>query len=61
LIRRSVDPGDARRILLRLTVKGAARLRSLSVAHREELRVKGPELLGALRAILSKRGDSRSR
>lgn len=52
LIQREHDPNDRRQILLRLTSQGSAKLRSLSVAHREELRVKGPELARALQAVL---------
>ena len=51
-VRRQPDPADGRQILLQLTPQGTARLRSLSLAHRDELRVKGPELARALRAIL---------
>ena len=51
-VKRQQDPGDGRQILLHLTPQGTARLRSLSVAHRDELQVKGPELSRALRAIL---------
>ena len=38
--------------------QGTAQLRSLSLAHRDELRVKGPELAKALRAILRGSGES---
>jgi DNA-binding MarR family transcriptional regulator len=51
-VKRQPDPGDGRQILLHLTAQGTAKLRSLSVAHRDELEVKGPELAKALRAIL---------
>ncbi len=51
-VERRPDPQDGRQILLHLTPLGTAKLRSLSVAHRQELRVKGPELARALRAIL---------
>lgn len=51
-VKRQPDPADGRQILLHLTPQGTAKLRSLSVAHRDELRVKGPELARALRAIL---------
>ena len=52
LIKRHPDPKDGRQILLSLTSQGAAKLRALSLAHHDELRVKGPELAKALRAIL---------
>lgn len=51
-VKRQPDPDDGRQILLHLTPQGTAKLRSLSLAHRDELRVKGPELARALRAIL---------
>jgi DNA-binding MarR family transcriptional regulator len=53
-VRRQTDPQDKRQILIELTSQGSAKLRSLSLAHRDELRVKGPELSGALRTILRK-------
>ena len=51
-VRRLPDPDDGRQILLQLTPEGTAKLRSLSLAHRDELRLKGPELARALRTIL---------
>lgn len=51
-VKRQPDPADGRQILLHLSPQGTAKLRSLSLAHRDELRVKGPELARALRAIL---------
>ena len=51
-IKRQPDPADGRQILLHVTPRGTAKLRALSLAHRDELRVKGPELTRALRAIL---------
>jgi DNA-binding MarR family transcriptional regulator len=51
-IKRQPDPADGRQILLHVTSRGTAKLRSLSLTHRDELRVKGPELTRALRAIL---------
>ena len=51
-MKRQPDPADGRQILLHVTPRGAAKLRALSLAHRDELRVKGPELTRALRAIL---------
>jgi DNA-binding MarR family transcriptional regulator len=52
LVQRAADPRDGRQILVHLNARGAAMLRSLSLAHQEELRVKGPELSRALHAIL---------
>jgi DNA-binding MarR family transcriptional regulator len=51
-VKRQPDPADGRQILLHLTPQGTAKLQSLSLAHRDELRTKGPELARALRAIL---------
>lgn len=51
-VKRQPDPADRRQILIHLTAQGTAKLRSLSLAHRDELRVKGPELARSLRAIL---------
>jgi DNA-binding MarR family transcriptional regulator len=51
-VKRTPDPADGRQILLHLTAQGAAKLRSLSLAHHAELKEKGPELVKALRAIL---------
>ena len=51
-IRRKQGKDDRRQILIYLTPRGAARLRSLSVAHREELAVKGPELVRALQSVI---------
>jgi hypothetical protein len=39
-------------VLVRLTKTGEAVLHSLSIAHYEELRSKGPELMKTLRGIL---------
>jgi DNA-binding MarR family transcriptional regulator len=50
--KREHDPADGRQILLHLTSQGTAKLRSLSLAHRDELRIKGPELARALRTVL---------
>lgn len=61
LVKRSADPQDGRQTLLRLTSRGAAKLRSLSFAHRNELRVKGPELLRALTTILRESKSSSSK
>jgi DNA-binding MarR family transcriptional regulator len=52
LIQRTPDPEDGRQILLRLTAQGSAKLKALSVTHRDEIRVKGPELARALRKLL---------
>jgi DNA-binding MarR family transcriptional regulator len=61
LVKRAPDPEDGRQILIRLTSKGSEKLRSLSFAHRSELRVKGPELARALKTILNKENVSARR
>lgn len=61
LVKRTADPHDRRQILLRLTSKANAKLRALALAHQEELRVKGPDLTRALRAILRESRSSRLR
>ena len=43
---------DHREVLVRLTKKGEALLHGLSVAHHEELRAKGPELMKTLNGVL---------
>ena len=55
LVQRTDDPTDRRQMLIHLTRKGAAKLRGLSLAHQDELRVKGPELARALFAILERK------
>jgi DNA-binding MarR family transcriptional regulator len=57
-VERQTDPQDGRQILIYVTPRGAAKLRSLSLAHRDELLVKGPELARTLRSIL--RGSRKS-
>jgi len=57
-VRRQPDPADGRQILIHVTPQGTAKLRSLSLAHRDELLVKGPELAKTLRNIL--RGSRKS-
>jgi DNA-binding MarR family transcriptional regulator len=45
---------DHREVLLRLTKKGESLLHSLSVAHHDELRSAGPELMKTLRKVLGR-------
>ena len=52
LIRRSSDPTDHRRILLRMTTHGEKLLASLAAWHVRELEEAGPELIRALRRVL---------
>ena len=53
LIRRKRDNQDRRQVLLELTSKGEKTIRELALHHREELRSTGPELVGALKGVLS--------
>jgi DNA-binding MarR family transcriptional regulator len=53
LVRRKRDSEDRRQVLLELTAKGEKTLRELALHHREELRSTGPELVGALKGVLS--------
>ena len=57
-LRRCPDPTDHRRILLRLTALGERTLNSLAEFHLEELEQTGPELIRALRRVLSIKSDS---
>jgi len=52
LIRRKHGKDDRRQTLIYLTARGAARLRSLSLMHRDELAVKGPQLVKALQSVV---------
>jgi DNA-binding MarR family transcriptional regulator len=52
LLRRSPDPTDHRRILLRMTTQGEKLLGSLAAWHLRELEETGPELIRALRRVL---------
>ncbi len=51
-VERVIGKTDHREVLVRLTKKGEALLHSLSVAHHEELRAKGPELMKSLGGVL---------
>lgn len=53
LVRRKRDSQDRRQVLLELTSKGEKTIRELALHHREELRSTGPELVGALKGVLS--------
>ncbi len=61
LLRRSPDPTDHRRILLRVTPQGERILASLADYHMQELEQAGPELIRALRRVLSIKPSSRER
>jgi DNA-binding MarR family transcriptional regulator len=51
LLERTSDETDARRVLLRVTAKGARLLHKLAAHHRSELEVMGPALIEALTRI----------
>jgi DNA-binding MarR family transcriptional regulator len=51
LLERTADESDARRVLLRVTSKGARLLHKLAAHHRSELEVMGPALIEALTRI----------
>ena len=53
LMRRTSDPFDHRRILLRLTAEGERLLASLAEFHLQELEQSGPELVRALHRVLN--------
>lgn len=53
LLRRSPDPTDHRRILLRVTQQGERLLASLAGYHMQELDQAGPELIRSLRRVLN--------
>jgi DNA-binding MarR family transcriptional regulator len=59
-LRRCSDPTDHRRILLRLTPLGGRTLESLAEYHLEELDHAGPELIRALRRVLSTKAEMNS-
>ena len=59
LLRRSSDPTDHRRILLRVTAQGERLLASLAEYHIEELEQAGPELIRALRRVVSMKAEPR--
>jgi DNA-binding MarR family transcriptional regulator len=61
LAARRASTSDRREILVEITPKGERLLRSLSLAHRNELRNKGPALLLALQRILTSPSKTRRR
>jgi DNA-binding MarR family transcriptional regulator len=60
LLKRVPDPVDQRRILLRVTPQGERVLGSLAAYHLEELNEAGPELIRALRRVLSAKAASKT-
>lgn len=59
LVVRTANPSDRREVWLRLSPRGQRLLRSLSVAHQEELQVVGPDLLRALQTLVRLRKPSK--
>jgi DNA-binding MarR family transcriptional regulator len=59
LVNRSRNSADRREVLVRLTPRGEKLLHELSKPHRAELRLAGPALLRALRAVISQPSRSR--
>jgi len=55
-VRRQRDTKDRREVLLVLTAKGEQVLRQLSLDHKKELQVRGPELLRALQQVMLNTG-----
>ncbi|MFY9843155.1 MAG: MarR family winged helix-turn-helix transcriptional regulator [Terriglobales bacterium] len=53
-VRRNRGGEDGREVLLSLTAKGEKVLQELSYHHREELRLRGPALIAALRKVMRK-------
>ena len=60
LLRRTQDPNDHRRILLRVTPQGERLLASLADFHTRELEHAGPELVRALTRVLNGRNRESS-
>ena len=58
LLRRTQDPDDHRRILLRVTREGEQVLASLAEFHTRQLEQSGPELVRALGRVLNGRNRS---
>lgn len=52
LIERVRSTGDRRQVRVRLTPRGEAKLKRLSLVHREELRMSGPALVEALAELV---------
>jgi DNA-binding MarR family transcriptional regulator len=56
-VHRTRAQDDRREVLLALTAKGEKVLGELALHHHDELRLAGPELVGALRRIMQEGGD----
>ena len=61
LVKRRHDSDDGREVLLKLTSRGEAVLRELSLHHRAELQSAGPALIAALRAVLDQTKSSQNK
>lgn len=57
-VHRTRAQDDRREVLLALTAKGEKVLAELALHHHDELRLAGPELVGALRRIMQEGSDS---
>ena len=57
-VRREHDEADRREVLIRLTRRGEALLRRLSVVHHEELETAGPVLAKALKLAVRRPGKA---
>jgi DNA-binding MarR family transcriptional regulator len=57
-VHRTRAQDDRREVLLALTPKGEKVLGELALHHHDELRLAGPELVGALRRIMQEGSDS---
>ena len=52
LVRRERGDVDRRQVFVQLTREGAERLRQMSLHHRDELRLEGPDLVRALNTLM---------
>src|SRR5579863_5672535 len=58
-VAREAGKRDRRQVIVHLTKSGANVLRTLSIAHHEELEIAGPRLAKSLRAIARQHGQRR--
>lgn len=58
LVKRMRSTDDRRMVMVKITAKGERVLHDLSLAHRDELRNHGPDLLHALRPLLAESNPS---
>lgn len=57
LLQRASDPGDGRRVCLRVTARGRRVLEKLSQVHLRELNLQAPHLIQALQRVLENHGE----